>query len=210
MVRSEVERSYGGVTAAHRRAERRTRLLTAGRNLWGGTGVAAVTVRGVCKSAGLTDRYFYEHFTGIEDLLVAVADEVRDQLLGTLVRTGLSSPGGPEQRLNAALRAMLDLVDTDPHLHRVAAADLSSAPVLAERRRVLMTAMAAVVVQYAPEELGIEPDAEWLTQAAIFVTGGVSQLVEAWLDGTLEASTAELAERTTTLLLRVLAPVGSE
>ncbi|MFC8045440.1 TetR/AcrR family transcriptional regulator [Nocardia sp. NPDC057353] len=206
MVRQKVERRYAGVSAAQRRSDRRTALLREGRRIWGESGHAAVTVRGVCKAAGLTDRYFYEHFASREELLVAVADEVRDLLLGTLLQVGLTSPGGPEERLRAALHALLEVIATDPHVHHIAAGELSSLPLLLERRRALLATMAAIVVEYAPAQLGIEPDPPWLARAALFVAGGLSQLVEAWLDGTLELSTGELAEHATALILRALVP----
>ncbi|UGT61763.1 TetR/AcrR family transcriptional regulator [Nocardia asteroides] len=204
MVRPKVERSYAGVSAAQRRSGRRVALLREGRRIWGESGQAAVTVRGVCKAAGLTDRYFYEHFASREELLVAIADEVRDLLLGTLIQVGLTSPGSPEQRLRAALHALLEVIATDPHVHHIAAGELS--PLLLERRRSLLATMAAIVVEYAPAQLGIEPDPPSLARAALFVAGGLSQLVEAWLDGTLELSTGELAEHATGLILRALVP----
>lgn len=206
MVRPEVERSYGGVSAARRKEERRVRLVREARRIWGESGVAAVTVRGVCKAAGLTDRYFYEHFSGRDDLLVAVADDVRDLLLGVLIEVGLTSPGGPEERLRAALRALLAAIDDDPHVHRIAASELSAAPGLAERRPTLLAAVAAVVVEYAPGQLGLDLEQDWLTRAAMFVAGGLSQLVEAWLNGDLTIGTDELAAEATAMVLRVLRP----
>ncbi|WP_278258124.1 TetR family transcriptional regulator [Nocardioides convexus] len=53
-------RRYGGKTAEQRRAERREALLAAAVDIWQESGWAAVTMRGVCARAGLTDRYFYE------------------------------------------------------------------------------------------------------------------------------------------------------
>src|ERR1700744_499496 len=56
-------RPYGGVGAADRLATRRTRLLKAGLDLLGGDDAAELTVRGVCRLAGVAGRYFYESFT---------------------------------------------------------------------------------------------------------------------------------------------------
>ena len=74
MGRTEVVRDYGGVSAEDRRAERRRKLLDAGRRLWGESGISEVTVRGVCTASGLTPRYFYEQFENRETLLVAITD----------------------------------------------------------------------------------------------------------------------------------------
>lgn len=103
MRRAEVVRDYGGVSAADRRAERRRRLPAAGRRIWGESGITEVTVRGVCKAAGLIPRYFYEHFPNRDALLFAVADDVRDELLGALVAAGTGTPA--PSRTNCARRS---------------------------------------------------------------------------------------------------------
>ncbi|HSS25484.1 MAG TPA: TetR/AcrR family transcriptional regulator, partial [Mycobacterium sp.] len=55
-------RPYRGVEAAARLAARRNRLLAAGLDLLGAEqeDIPALTVRGVCRQAGLATRYFYE------------------------------------------------------------------------------------------------------------------------------------------------------
>lgn len=65
-------RPYGGETAAERRERRREQLLAAGLELFGTLGYRHTTVRGLCKQAGVTDRYFYEQFANLEELLIGV------------------------------------------------------------------------------------------------------------------------------------------
>ena len=93
MKRAEVVRDYGGISAADRRADRRRKLVAAGRHLWGESGIADVTVRGVCAHAGLIARYFYVQFDGRDALLFAVVDEVRSQLLDAMVIAGVGLGG---------------------------------------------------------------------------------------------------------------------
>ncbi|HET6290833.1 MAG TPA: TetR family transcriptional regulator, partial [Amycolatopsis sp.] len=62
-------RRYSGKTADERRAERRLALLGAALDIWQEQGWAAVTMRGVCARANLTDRYFYESFANRDVLL---------------------------------------------------------------------------------------------------------------------------------------------
>ena len=197
-------RSYGGISAEDRRAERRNRLIAAARQAWGESGLAGVTVRGVCKRAGLTDRYFYEHFANREALLVATADDVRDQLLTALVQGGLAASGPAADRLQAALQACLDTVANDPHIHRILTSDSSGAPELQQRRRDMLSAIAGLVVQYTPGARHTQADADRLGHAALFVTGGVSQLVAGWLAGTIEMTTAELAAECAQMCIAVL------
>ncbi len=65
-------RSYGGVAMEARVAARRARFVEAGIELFGTQGFRGATVRGICAAAGLTDRYFYESFATLEDLLAEV------------------------------------------------------------------------------------------------------------------------------------------
>ncbi len=196
-------RPYGGVSAEARRAERRARLLAAGRKAWAESGPAGVKVRGICALSGLTDRYFYEQFANRDALLLAVADDVRDQLLTAMVQAGLGAEGGAAEKLQAALQAFLDTAAEDPQIMRIVTSDTAGVPGLAERRHDVLAMIADLVVQHAPEVLGAH-DATQLRRAAMFITGGVNQLIEGWLDGAITLSTAELAAECTRLCLRVL------
>src|SRR5262249_28213268 len=57
---------WSGVPIENRHAVRRDELITAGVELLGGESGPALTVRAVCRQAGLTERYFYESFTDRE------------------------------------------------------------------------------------------------------------------------------------------------
>src|SRR6201995_2401774 len=76
-------RPYGGVDAAHGLATRRARLLEAGLDLLGGDDAAELTVRGVCRRAGLAARYFYESFADKDELIGAVVESVIAELAFT-------------------------------------------------------------------------------------------------------------------------------
>ncbi|WP_102143969.1 TetR/AcrR family transcriptional regulator [Mycobacterium hubeiense] len=193
MKRAEVVRDYGGISAADRRAERRRKLLAAGRKIWGESGVADVTVRGVCTAAGLIPRYFYEHFPNRDALLFAVADDVRDELLEALVAAGIGDPGTLRDKLRSALKAFLDLIAADPHVHRIATGDVSSVPGLAKHRAQILDMITDLIIQYAPDVIGdVAGDPTELRRAARFMVGGVNQIIEHWLDDPRE-TTDELA-----------------
>ncbi|MEV6058619.1 TetR/AcrR family transcriptional regulator [Nocardia asteroides] len=203
---TEEPRIYGGVSAAERSAARRERLLTAATAIWGESGMAAVTVRGVCKAAGLTPRYFYEHFTNRDELLVAVADEVHDTLLSAMVRAGLSSTGEARQRLTAALEAFFQTLAGDPHLHRIMSSYPDAIGALAQRRHDALDTVAQLVVTYAPEALGVDLDPDQLRRTSLFITGGVNQIIEGWLSGSITLTAAELAAECAHMCIVVLQP----
>ena len=83
-------RSYRGKAHTERSQERRERLIAAGIQVVGGLGLRRATVKAVCTEAGLTERYFYESFAGMEALLAAcyrqTADSVRDEVQAAVQR----------------------------------------------------------------------------------------------------------------------------
>jgi AcrR family transcriptional regulator len=193
MKRAGVVRDYGGISAADRRAERRRKLRAAGRQIWGESGITEVTVRGVCSAAGLIPRYFYEQFPNRDALLFAVADDVRDQLLEALVAAGIGDPGTLRDKLRSALTAFLDLICADPHIHRIATSDVTSVPGLAAHRTHILDMITELVIQYTPDVLGAEtPNPAELRRGAVFMVGGINQIIETWLDDPKETA-AELA-----------------
>ncbi|NMN98150.1 TetR/AcrR family transcriptional regulator [Antrihabitans stalactiti] len=193
MARSNVVRDYGGISALDRRAERRRKLLEAGKRIWGESGIAEVTVRGVCSASGLTPRYFYEQFPNRDDLLVAIADQLRTELTATMVTASLADPGDLGAKLRTAFTAFLDAVAADPHSHRILTTESNIAGLREGRDRMLDT-IVELVLHYGPGLLGFEPaDPADLRRGALFVVGGVNQLIEAWLRDPKE-STTELAD----------------
>ena len=193
MKRAEVMRDYGGVSADDRRTDRRKKLLTATRQIWGASGVSEVTVRGVCSAAGLTTRYFYEQFANRDALLYAVADDVRDELLAVLVDVGVGHPGSLTDKLRSALTAFLEMIAADPDVHRIATGDVSSVAGLAQHRAGILGLITELIVEHAPNVLDGEiPTPKELRRGALFMVGGVNNIIETWLDDPVETP-AELA-----------------
>ncbi|OMC41988.1 transcriptional regulator [Mycobacterium sp. GA-1841] len=208
MKRTQVVRGYGGISAADRRTERRSKLLAAGRQLWGEAGISEVTVRAVCTAAGLTSRYFYEQFPSRDALLFAISDDVRDQLLDALVHAGVGDPGTLTDKLRSALTAFLDIIAADPHIHRIATGDVSSVAGLAEHRTHILDMITGLIVQHAPSVLHAEtPNPSALRRGAQFMVGGVNQIIEAWLADPIE-TTQELAAECADLCVAVVRGVA--
>ena len=195
MKRVQVVRGYGGVSAADRRTERRGKLLAAGRQIWGESGITEVTVRAVCSAAGLTSRYFYEQFETRDALLYAISDDVRDQLLTALVNAGVGDPGTLTDKLRSALTAFLNIIAADPHIHRIATGDVSSVAGLTEHRTHILEMITGLIVQLAPDVLTTAvPDPAQLRRGAQFMVGGVNQIIEAWLENPAETPEKLAAE----------------
>lgn len=117
-------RAYGGLGPADRSAARRERLVEAGIALFGRQGLRATTVRGVCTEAGLTDRYFYESFDGLEALLAACYERLLGRLRQALQRAGAAQADqGVQARFAAGYGAWFDFI-ADPLAARIMLAEV--------------------------------------------------------------------------------------
>ncbi|APE35829.1 TetR family transcriptional regulator [Nocardia mangyaensis] len=203
MARAEVVRSYRGISAASRRDERRDKLLAAARQIWGDTGLTELTVRRVCTASGLTPRYFYEHFATRDALVLAVAEQAHEELFTTMVEASRAEPGGLRRKLLRALTTYLDAIADDPSIHRILTSDAHSVAGLEELRTRAVAIVTDLVVQYSAEFLDSPANPEIRRQEALFVVGGVNQLVEAWLRDPRQPTT-DLAELCTELALALV------
>lgn len=204
MTRRAVIRDYGGVSADHRRADRRSRLVAAARTIWGREGIGAVTVRGVCRAAGLTNRYFYEHFANRDEVLVEVADQVREEMFHALVETSDAVGGEIEQRLQAALMGLLDRFGEDPEMLAILTTNVAGVEGLADRQRETLDLLAELVLQHGSQIPGSELRIDAKSRRdARFIVGGLHQLIIAWVDEQ-DISAAELAATCTRLGMAIV------
>jgi AcrR family transcriptional regulator len=171
-------RTYSGLSAAERVAERRGRLLDAALDLIGSEGGwGSATMTAICRRAGLTERYFYESFRDRDALYVALLDalaaEVERAVLGALRRGGIE----------ASARALLDVLLGDPRKGRAALLEGLGSEVAQRRRREVLASFErlALEVGTAPSQL-----------AAVALVGAVDELLTRRLDGTLDVSDEEL------------------
>ncbi len=112
-------RRYRGVSEEVRRAERRQRFIEAGLDVFGVRGYHSSTVRSICASAGLTERYFYESFENSEDLLCGVyvfcIQRLRERVLASLI----GQQDDIEAMAKQALRAFFESLRDDPRIARL-------------------------------------------------------------------------------------------
>jgi len=113
-------RSYRGMTPEQRTAQRRESFLEAGLNLFGNEGFHGATVRKICKEAGLTDRYFYESYSSMEELLIEVYERCLQGILQRLQAslTGIPSESFPEDLIRTLLTDFFKEME-DPRVAKV-------------------------------------------------------------------------------------------
>ena len=189
MERSSVApRRYGGKTAEERRTERRETLLATAREIWQDQGWAAVTMRGVCARAGLTDRYFYESFSDRDALLAAVWDKARDETLAMLLEAITPYVAdGPLAQLDGALTAIVRQIGDVPERAQVLFGDHAGSAVLEQRRRDTIQLTVDLFVDLARPYLREDADEDAFRVTVLVGIGGFVETVLAWRSGLVQA-----------------------
>ncbi|MGY4712613.1 TetR/AcrR family transcriptional regulator [Mycolicibacterium sp. CBM1] len=191
-------RPYGGVDAADRLERRRSRLLEAGLKLLGSNvDPAELTVRGICREAGVATRYFYESFTDKDDFVAAVFDWVIARMASTTQAAVAAAP--PEEKNRAGMANIVRTIEDDPRVGRLMfSSQLSNATVVRKRQD-----SGALFAMLSGEHVGKmlrRPANDRITALAHFVVGGVGQTISAWLAGSITLTPDELVDQLTAIV----------
>ena len=193
-------RTYRGVTAAQRRAQRRERLLDAGLELFGTAGYAHTSVRAISAAASLNSRYFYESFSSREDLLYAVYQHILSDIF-TRASEAMATEPALESAARAGLRAAWTTITEDRRKARIVALEVVGVSERLERLRresrqalAQLTADNAVAMAGSDVRLRLDP-----VLTARFLMGGVVEVLLEWIHGELDASADDVVEHFTVL-----------
>jgi AcrR family transcriptional regulator len=192
-------RPYGGVDAADRLATRRAKLLAAGLDLLGADrdDAAELTVRGICRQAGVAARYFYESFADKDEFVGAVFDWVIADLAATTQAAVTAAP--PEEQTRAGMANIVRTIGGDARVGRLLfSAQLANAVLV--RKRVESGALFAMLSGRHVEDALQVPANDRIKAAAHFVVGGVGQTISAWLAGAVRLDPDQLIDQLASLL----------
>lgn len=192
------ERVWKGESAAQRRADRRARLLSAGTGLLGSGGGSAVTVRAVCRRAGLTERYFYEAFADRDELVSAVYEDIAAQTRRVVAGAVADEPERLERRANATVEALVDFLAEDPHRARILVAEALVDPVLTRQGVAVAPELFGLLVD---EVLPAARTAE-RTLLATALAGGLGATFLAWFSGQLDVDRDQLIDHAVSFITR--------
>jgi AcrR family transcriptional regulator len=112
--RSRTERSFRGLTPEQRKQDRYEKLVAAARKEFAERGVHAATVREICRTAQLTERYFYESFSNLPALFMVVFERANVQLQKEMLAALAGAAREPLELTGAALRLYLEFLRADP------------------------------------------------------------------------------------------------
>lgn len=172
-------RDYDGKTAGERVAERRSKLMDAGFELFGNYGYAGTSVRAVLRRAGLIDRYWAENFSDLDDLLAAVYDRLIDEEIAEC-RAAIAAAQEPSAGARALINAIADLLDTDPRRARIHLREiLSGGPVCRQHRQEGLHKLGALVAELLPKGHGLRKRKRLLL--GIGVVAAADEYLRSWL-----------------------------
>jgi AcrR family transcriptional regulator len=192
-------RPYRGVEASERLAARRGRLLAAGLDLLGADrqDISALTVRGVCRRAGLAARYFYESFTDKDEFVGAVFDWVVADLAATIQAAVAAVPAHEQTR--AGMANIVRTVAGDARVGRLLFSTQLADPVIVRKRAESSALFAMLSGQHVGNALHV-PANDRIKATAHFVVGGVGQTISAWLAGDVQLGPEQLVDHLASLL----------
>ncbi|MEB3031870.1 TetR/AcrR family transcriptional regulator [[Mycobacterium] nativiensis] len=196
-------RPYRGSAPEARHAERRARLINAGVELVGTGGVAALTMRAVCRQAQLSQKFFYESFTDTEDLLREVYRTTFQRTLA-IVDAAATQATSHNSRIRASVDAAAKLVTDDPRVCRI----LLVEPVanLGLRHFVRNTIAGMISFTVGPPDDSAQSKMHYAT-----LFGAIISLFLEWTEGNLgDDRTAFVDHVTATVLASPLASAAAE
>lgn len=179
---------WSGVPLDDRRALRRDQLIAAGVTMLGGANGPALTVRAVCREAGLTERYFYESFSDRDEFVRAVYDDVCTRAMSTLM-----SATTPREAVERFVALMVD----DPVRGRVLLLAPAVEPVLVQSGAEWMPSF----IKLLQGKLTEISDPTMQNMIATGLIGALTALFTAYLDSRLTASREQFIDYCVEMLL---------
>ncbi|WP_064441944.1 TetR/AcrR family transcriptional regulator [Hoyosella altamirensis] len=189
-----VVRQFKGVSAADRLQQRRDALLDAGLKALADGALASITVDGISARAGLSKRYFYEHFRTRNDLFVTLVERLIEQLTTAVAAPSQASNIGMFGRLQEAVMGVMSVLIDNPGNTRLFV-DTIGGDQLKDTVRRTEHAIAALVIDVTIGDTQVtEKERTRLDMAALILVAGSAQAVSDWLDGDIDLSRTELIE----------------
>jgi AcrR family transcriptional regulator len=179
---------WSGVPLEDRQALRRDELIAAGVARLGGEHGPALTVRGVCQSAGLTERYFYESFADRDEFVRAVYDDVCARAM-----SALTTANTPRDAVEQFVALMVD----DPARGRVLLLAPEKEPVLTRSGAEWMPSF----IELVQRKLTRISDPTQAAMVATGLIGALTALFTAYLNGRLAASREQFIDYCVEMLL---------
>lgn len=200
-----VNRSYRGMSAEQRLADRRERLMTAAYTLYAKPGFAATTIERLCSEARISNRAFYECFGGREELLQALHERCVEESLAVVAKALQEAPGTLDGRVKAGIRAYIEFAAADWRRARIMHLEVRrSGDVLTASRQRAVDSFARLVEEASADF----PQARSLNRrlVALGVIGALQELLIEWILADEQPTIDDLVEVAVHIFIRSLSP----
>lgn len=191
---TDAPRIWGGTTLATRRKARREKLLEVGLDLLG-TPSATLSVRAACRTAQLTERYFYESFPDRDALVLAVYEQLADEVREVLDEA-VRETEDPAEVARRSIEALVELMVDDQRKGRVLLVAPLTEPALAEPSQALLPPLSRLIGSKLPRSTGEEQR----TLISVGLLGSLMSLFYTYLEGRLEVDRETFVEHCVTVL----------
>lgn len=204
-------RAYRGASPTQRAEERRQRLLAAALELFARQGYARTPIETLCSEARVTARHFYQLFASREALLLALyndlVDDLRQAVLAAIAVPGLSL----DERIPLCVQAMVSHYLADARRARIGVLEVVGvSPAMEARRRAAIHDMAGLIEGYLQDLAARgELPARNYHLLCVAVTGGINELLAEWLTVPSPPDPASLGAEVTELLKTLLRGAAS-
>ena len=176
-------RAYGGLTAEQRQVERRRRLLDAAANVVRERGLNDTSYRAVCRASGLTERYFYESFANLDELLLAVFEEELQAALSDVLTAVAAAGAEPRRAMELGVGAFVDRFAGERLLSRLVV-ESPAHPALRKYRDTAIETFVDFMLRMAYDVVG-EPrnarEERMARHTSVMLVGGFNELLSQWV-----------------------------
>lgn len=192
---TDTPRIWGGTTLATRQKARREKLVEVGLELLGTPG-ATLSVRAACRSAQLTERYFYESFPDRDALVLAVYEQLADEVRAALDEAASDASGDPADVARRSIEALVALMVDDRRKGRVLLVAPLTEAVLAEPSQALLPTLGELIRSKLPRST----PAEQRTLISVGLLGSLTALFYAYLEGSMQVTREQLVDHCVAVL----------
>lgn len=180
---SKIKRTYAGQAASERQEVRKLKLIQAGLQLFGTHGYANTSIKAVCQSASLSERYFYESFENKEALLIGVYNHLIDQLREGFLQIAVNTETTNYEKVHDSLTLFYSRLRDDPYRARVQLFEVLGVSdkvtqIYQEVKQELMVLILQFIDNMSPDSDLPHLDRQILATA---ISGAIQQVGEDWV-----------------------------
>lgn len=174
-------------------------MLDAGLSVVAEDGLVGTTIDAVTTRAGLSKRYFYEHFRTRDELFVILTEGLVEQVTNAVMEGVADHDADLSERLCDAFTRVVEILTDDPRNARLYVEAVGSGPLKFVVGRAEHTLAGLLVDALLADGDATPRDRVRLGTATLVIVVGIAQVVSDWLDGGIELSRHELIKEIATM-----------